>query len=102
MQQRCSRKRAALPRCDFEAPQETSCSIARHTVHVVLEAATPLPPFRCRPGRVGRRRSEDSYGRVWDLRRLGAIGRESCGESVRLYLSIRGIAVALKKKTKKH
>src|SRR3546814_6801454 len=48
MQQRCSRKRAALPRCDFEAPQETSCSIARHTVHVVLEAAPPLPPFRCR------------------------------------------------------
>src|SRR3546814_6619357 len=56
----------------FEAPQETSCSIARHTVHVVLEAAPPLPPFRCRHGRVGRRRYEDSYGRVWYLRRLGA------------------------------
>src|SRR3546814_19515876 len=28
--------------------------------------------FRCRHGRVGRRRYEDSYGRVWYLRRLGA------------------------------
>src|SRR3546814_1831692 len=38
----------------------------------VYSSDLPLPPFRCRHGRVGRRRYEDSYGRVWYLRRLGA------------------------------